>query len=158
MKLHKALKLRKKIIGEVSNLKQRIAMKNSYNEGALDPIKYNVESMMNQLNGKIDELISIKYAINEANREIQSIIFSLSENKAMISFLKDLNTTEGEQIGGYGTNGAIITYCAQISDEEKQAKINHYQKMVDAMQEEVDVFNYTTEIPWDMYDEPTTVQ
>ena len=45
MKLYKALKLRKKLIGEIAQLKSKIQQKNSYMVGSLNPEKYNVEAL-----------------------------------------------------------------------------------------------------------------
>jgi len=57
MKLYKALKLRKKLVGEVVKLKQQIQNKNSYTVGSLDPEKFNVNKIYVELQTKIDELV-----------------------------------------------------------------------------------------------------
>ena len=74
MKLHKALKLRKKLVGDIARLKIQIQTKNSYSEGSLNAEKYNVNTLYLELQEKINQLIGLKYAINEANREIQANI------------------------------------------------------------------------------------
>lgn len=157
MKLQKALKLRKKLIGEIAELKGRIYAKNSYLIGSLDPNKYNVPTMYETLEKKIAELITLKYVINEANRDIQSLIYQIGENKGMIQFLKNLAVTEGKQISGYGNNAQELLYAAQFDDEKKQKMIIAIQEKVDAMQELIDTHNHTMDIPYGEDDVFSTV-
>ncbi len=148
MKLQRALKLRKKLTGEICDLKGQIQMKNSYMEGSLDPQKFNVPKMYDDLLKKIDELVSLKFAINQANSEIQSLIYTLSEYKALISFWKSTPVEEGEQpYSRYGESG-VRKYHAQIDEIERNKMIETFQNRVDAIQEEIDTYNYTTEISW----------
>jgi hypothetical protein len=148
MKLHKALKLRKKLVGEISNLKQKIQSKNSYLVGSLNAEKYNVPKLYDELLKKIDQLTGLKFAINEANREIQSQIYVMAEYKALIAFLNGLPTAEGTQVHGY-SDAKTLEYMVQIDEETRNKFVVEYQRRVDAIQEEIDTYNYTTEIAWD---------
>jgi hypothetical protein len=147
MKLHKALKLRKKLVGEIAKLKQQIQSKNSYTFGSVNPEKFNVEKIYAELLTKIDSLVGLKYAINEANREIQSKIYTMSEYKALLVFWNSVNVTEGQHKIGY-TDVQTIEYVAQIDELKRNEMVEEFQKKIDALQEELDTFNYTTEIPW----------
>jgi hypothetical protein len=148
MKLHKALKLRKKLTGEISRLKAQIQTKNSYIVGSLNAEKYNVPQLYAELLKKIDELVGLKFAINEANREIQSKIYVLSENKALIAFWNETSVQEGTQLIGY-SDKQTQEYKVQIDEEKRNEMIKEFQTKVDSLQEEIDTFNYTTDIPWD---------
>jgi len=148
MKLHKALKLRKSLTGEITRLKTQIQTKNSYSEGSVNPEKYNVPKMYEELQKKINELVGLKYAINEANHEIQSKIYIISENKALIAFWNSVSVTEGKQVTGY-SQAIVQEYKVQIDEESRNKMIAEFQKKVDALQEEIDTYNYTTEIAWD---------
>jgi hypothetical protein len=53
MKLHKALKLRKRLVGEITKLKSEIQAKNSYMVGSLNAEKYNVSKMYDELLEKL---------------------------------------------------------------------------------------------------------
>lgn len=149
MKLHKALKLRKSLIGEITKLKQLIKEKNSYLIGTNNPtsVKIDVKVLYGELLDKINKLVALKYVINEANAEIQSKIYVLSENKALISFWNEVSVLEGAQAIGYAEH--IKEYGVQIDEIERNNIVKELQKKVDAIQEEIDTFNYTTEIPWD---------
>jgi hypothetical protein len=148
MRLHKALKLRKKLVGEISDLKTQIQTKNSFLDGSLNPEKYNVEKLYADLLAKVNELVALKFVINEANREIQSKIYTLSEYKALIAFWNSVSVVEGSQIVGY-SNSTITEYKVQVDEEKRTKFVKEFQEKVDALQEEIDVYNYTTEIPWD---------
>ena len=150
MKLYKGLKLRKKLVGEIAKLKVQIQTKNSYSEGALDPTKYDVNKIYTELQSKIDELIGLKFVINEANRPIQDNIYRLSESKALLSFWNDVSVVEGLQISGhFGYSEAKpVNYKVQIDEIKRNEMVAEFQKKIDALQEEIDTYNYTTEIPW----------
>lgn len=152
MKLYKALKLRKSLIGEITKLKQQIKDKNSYLEGSKNGEKFNVHQAYNELLKKIEELTALKFVINEANREIQSKIYVLGEYKALIAFLNEVSVVEGTQVIGYSDK--VQNYVVQINEAERNELVKEFQKRVDALQEELDEFNFTTEIPWgDMTEE-----
>lgn len=147
MKLHKALKLRKKLTGDIARLKAQIQSKNSYIAGSLNPEKYSVRKIYSELQAKIDELVGLKYAINEANHEIQDKIYRLSEYKALIAFWNDVSVQEGTQtISTYSDK--TQEYVVQIDEENRNKMVAEFQVKVDALQEEIDTFNYTTDIPW----------
>ncbi len=148
MKLHKALKLRKKLIGEIAQLKAQIQTKNSYLVGSLKAEKYNVPKLYDELLEKIDELTGLKYVINEANREIQSKIYVMAEYKALISFWNSVSTIEGTQEGGRFGSEALREYAVQVDEETRNKYVKEFQARVDALQEEIDTYNYTTDIPW----------
>ena len=147
MKLHKALKLRKKLVGDIARLKVQIQTKNSYTEGSLDAVKYNVNTLYLLLQEKINQLIGLKYAINEANREIQANIYTISEYKALIAFWNEVPVKEGKQIVGY-SDVTTMNYFVQIDEATRNQMVTEFQIKVDALQEEIDTFNYTTDIPW----------
>lgn len=146
MKLYKALKLRKNLIGEVTKLKQQIKEKNSYLEGSKNGEKFSVENAYKTLLEKIQELTSLKFVINEANREIQAQIYLLGEYKALISFLNEMPVTEGAQMSGYADK--VSNYVVQFDEAKRNQLVESFQRVVDAIQEEIDEYNFNTEIPW----------
>ena len=147
MKLHKALKKRKSLIGEITKIKELIKTKNSYLEGSTSAKKYEVHELDQQLMSKITELTGIKFAINLANAEIQAKIYILSEYKALIAFWKEVDVDEGAKVVGY--SDAIRNYVAQYDEHKRDSIVNEFQLKVDAIQEEIDVYNYNTDFPWD---------
>lgn len=148
MKLYKALKLRKSLVGEITKLKQQIKEKNSYLVGSLNGEKFDVSKLYLELQEKINNLVGLKFAINEANGEIQSKIYVLSEHKALIAFWNEVSVLEGMQTQGYSDN--VREYKVQIDENLRNEMVKALQIKVDALQEEIDTYNYTTDIPWDV--------
>lgn len=155
MKLYKALKLKKNLIGEITKLKLQIKEKNSYLEGSKNGEKFYVNKAYDELLLKIDELTGLKFVINEANHEIQAKIYVLGEYKALIAFWNEVSVVEGSQMIGYSDK--VQNYIAQFDEESRNKLVNDFQKRVDAIQDELDVYNFNTEIPWgDMTNEELT--
>jgi hypothetical protein len=146
MKLHKALKLRKTLVGEITKLKQQIKEKNSYLEGSKNGEKFDVQKVYDELLSKIDELTGLKFVINEANKEIQAKIYTLAEYKALIAFWNEVSVVEGTQVIGYSDK--VQNYVVQFDEAKRNEIVKSFQKRVDALQEELDEYNFTTEIPW----------
>jgi len=146
MKLYKALKLRKGLLGEIVKLKQQIKEKNSYLIGSKNAENFDMQKNYEMLLSKIDELTSLKYVIGEANREIQHKIYVMGEYKALIAFWNEVPVVEGTQEARYGE--AIREYNIHFNEIKRNNIIAEFQKRVDALQDEIDVFNHTTEIPW----------
>ena len=151
MRLQKALKLKKKLAGEIAKLKTQIMQKNSYMEGSLNAEKYNVQEMYEELLEKINQLVGLKFAINEANLEIQSKIYLLAEYKGLVEFWKMVNVTEGDHpvSSRFGDTSVFKQYYAQVSEEERDRFVKNYEEKIEAIQDEIDTYNFTTEIPWE---------
>lgn len=146
MKLYKALKLRKTLLGEITKLKQEIKENNSHIVGSKNAERYDVKAAYAELYKKTQNLVALKFVINEANREIQAKIYRLSEYKALIAFLSDVSVKEGVQNIGYSEQ--LREYAVHMNETEIKEIISDYQTKIDVLQDEIDVFNHTTEIPW----------
>lgn len=146
MKLSRALKEKKRLAAEIAHLKNKISSKNSYLQESGVSEKFPVPKMLDQLNEKIEELITLKYIINEANKEIQSAIYTLGEHKAMINFVRGINTTEGPQSARFAEN--VQVYVAQLDEVEMDKMVVDLQTKADLLQDHIDEYNHTTDIPW----------
>lgn len=155
MKLSKALKEKKRLAAEIAHLKNQINSKNSYLEGSNVREKFYVPDLFVTLKDKVQELVNLKIAINEANRDIQAMIYLLGEYKAMIGFLSILNVQEGVVPASY--NKGESTYLVQIDELEKEKMLKEYQEKADALQDEIDTYNYTTEVMWGDDENPAQV-
>lgn len=153
MKLSQALKTKKRLAAEIQHLKNRIQSKNSYIKESKVAEKFNVEEMYSELQAKVQELVNLKIAINEANREIQSTIYLLGEYKSMIAFWNSVNTNEGYQERGY--QDTLTEYACQIDEIKKIANVALYQQKADSLQDQIDTYNYTTEVAWDEQEDLT---
>ena len=148
MRLYKLLKLRKGLVGEINKLKEQIKDKNSYLVGSQNGAKFNVEEQYKILLEKIDKLTALKFVINEANKEIQSQLYVLGEYKALIAFWKEVSVAEGTQtMNTYSDK--TTEYIVQFDEAKRDGIVNDFQKRVDAIQEAIDEYNFTTDVPWE---------
>lgn len=145
MKLSQALKEKKRLAAEIAHLRNQIQSKNSYMQGAKVKEKFPVPDMVEELNQKVQEMVNLKIAINEANKEIQASIYLLSEYKALMAFWSGLPVAEGPR-ENYNDN--IIEYECQIDEIEKLKRVKEYQEKADRLQDEIDLYNFTTEVAW----------
>lgn len=154
MKLYKALKEKKNLVGEITRLKEQIKEKNSYLEGSKNGENFDADAAYAELLIKVNELVGLKYAIGTANQEIQSKIFLLGELKALIAFWKEVSVVEGAQKSGYAEN--ISNYRVHFTETQRNEMVETFQKKVDALQDELDEYNYVTEIDWEAAEEVLT--
>lgn len=147
MKLYKALKEKKNLVGDIARLKEQIKTKNSYLEGSKNGENFDSTTTYAELLTKVNELVGLKYTINVANQEIQSKIFLLGELKALIAFWKEVSVVEGSQMIGYSDK--IQNYNVHFTEEERNEMVDTFQKKVDALQDELDEYNFATEIEWE---------
>lgn len=144
MKLYTALKLKKKLVGEITKLKTQIQAKNSYIMGDTNANKYDVGALETILNQKITELVELKLSINKANLVIQSDIYHLAEIKGLLLFWQSVNTSEGIQESPYSDKITTrVVHFDELATEQRQKEL---QEKVDAIQEKIDSYNYTTDI------------
>lgn len=142
IRLQEAMKLKKKLIGDITHLKSKIRQKNSYLKGSNVSEKFKIITLTSQLDTKIDELIALKLVINEANRPIQELIYALSEYKALIDMWNSTSVTEGPVTGRFET--AIQEYEVQVDELKRDEFVESLQKKIDGLQSEIDVYNNTT--------------
>ena len=146
MKLKKALKQIKKLVGEIVKLKEQIKSKNSYISGSSSADKFDINKTYAELQAKIDELVGLKFIINEANHPIQEQIYRLSELKALLTFWNEVSVVEGLQSIGY--SDTVKDYKTHIDEQKRNDMVAEFQKKIDVVQEEIDNYNYITDIPW----------
>lgn len=146
IKLQKALKVKNGLINEITKIKSNISSKNSYIVGSINSENADLKGLYSDLNTKINELITLKYMINEANQDIQTKIYLIGEYKALITFWNGVSVTEGAKILGFEKN--ILTYNVHFTEKERDDIVMELQTRVDAIQEEIDTHNHNTEIPW----------
>ena len=152
MKLSKALKEKKRLGGEIAQLKNTIRNKNSYLKGANVNEKFNVPEIYNELMDSVQNLVNLKIAINEGNKEIQASIYMLGEYKSMISFIDGIHVLDGLQPMDYGQT-ENMEYETQFDELQLNKMRKIFQNKADHLQDEIDAHNYTTDIPWEQISE-----
>lgn len=145
--LAKALKEKNKVVGRIKELESKIYQHNVTVKGNI--FVYNAEDLLSSLVEEKSKLIILKNEIFKANLPIYKNILNLSECKSHLKFLKGLNVQEGIVFERYGSDKEI-NYVSQIGITKKDSLLEKEQSKVDALQEEIDVFNHSTSIEIDL--------
>lgn len=146
MKLAKALRVKNKLVKEISELEGLISENNSYVD--VNPPKWDVKKLMSELYDKKNKLIELKTKISTANVKIAKEIHQMEEIKGDITFLKGISTKDGKF--------PLLSYSDTVLREEKYIAtydtlwidkfVKEKQKQVDTIQDKLNEFNYSTEI------------
>jgi hypothetical protein len=136
--LAKALKLKNRLAGRVTQLTQDVKNYNSREEGSevLDVVQRYAERIE-----VVGRLVELKTAITRANQPVQRTIYTLAERKAQMTLLNELNTNHGA-VTHY--HHATVRYVAQLRKEQVDQEKRRLELEIDALQEELDRFNQAT--------------
>ena len=143
--LARALSLKKRVIGKISDINKRIIFGNSIIVG--NKRTYNIDDLLKRRSSLVDGLIELKLAIQAGNKPIAGDIFRLSEKKSELSMLQSLNTKSGsENINSYHTDIKTIEYDATIDEKQKDHMVAMIEADIDEIQQKLDHHNHTTGI------------
>jgi hypothetical protein len=144
MKLSKALKLKNKKVTDYNNTVTKMVSYNSYDIDTKQ--SYNSTELYMEVIDKREDLIKFKTAIHLTSEPIREKIFRLGEYKNLLINLNRLSTTEGVvKSRGYGESDKS-TYACSINELQKVEMMDWYQTEIENIQDEIDVFNATTEL------------
>jgi hypothetical protein len=146
MNIKKALKLKNKLVLQVSENYQKVSAYNSVEEGAKKP--YDTREALEAYNTSVNELVELKTKIHRANAPVYDKIFRLSELKSMASKLKNLNCQEGKinQRNRWDAEGQSVVMVAEIGIVERDEMIKHIESQIEEIQDILDTHNAVTEI------------
>lgn len=142
MNLSQALKAKKKILKEISELQSKIKDNNSVMEGS--PVYYKTRDLMETLNEKIGELTKLKISIQTANIPILGKMYEMAELKSHVQFLRRIDTKEGKRLERFQEK--IIEYVSEYKIDEIDRMVKEAEEKIDSLQEEIDQFNHSTHI------------
>lgn len=142
MTIAQALKQKNKLISEIQKIWQKIYKYNSIHEGSERP--YSTAKLWNEYLEKSLELVDLKTKIHEASSPVRSKIFKLSELKTSVEKVKNITTDSGVSYDRYHSNQLVLT--TELDVLWKDTQIDHLEKEIDLLQEELDKFNHLTQI------------
>ena len=145
MTISKALKEKNKILGEMSQLKERIQSYNSVEKGQSENKDYSSVEMIGRLYAKMDEIVALKTAIHRASDKVRPLIFRLSELKTMTNFLRGISTLTGKSTRGFREES--LEYVAEITTKQMDVRLEDIMKEIEQIQDALDAFNVTTHCP-----------
>jgi hypothetical protein len=119
---------------------------NSVPEGQADQV--NVPALMQTREELVGALVSLKTAINDANREVQRDIYELAERKATAQILAGLNTRHGPQPPVYPAT-VEVNYVAGLKKADVDALVARLESGIDQLQDKLDHLNHVHRIEVD---------
>ena len=144
--LAKALKMKNRLAGRLAKVQADIQAYNSVPEGQAGQV--NVPALMKTREELVGALVSLKTAINDANREAQRDIYDLAEKKATAQFLAGVNTRHGPQPAVY-PNTTEVNYIAALKKTDVDALVVKLENEIDQLQDRLDQFNHDHKVEFD---------
>ena len=144
--LAKALKVKNRLAGRLAKVQADIQAYNSVPDGQAEQV--DVPALLQTREELVGALVSLKTAINEANREAQRDIYDLAEKKATAQFLGGLNTRHGPQPAVYPHTGEVH-YVAALKKSDVDALVARLEKQIDRLQDKLDQFNHARTVEVD---------
>lgn len=147
MNIAQALKAKNRLAGELNRKQQILSRENARRSDSVS--KIDRESVWKEILVLSEQLGNLKGRITQANVAIYPMLERMSELKSRISFIEALNKKEGEEIDYYGRDNQKVTYKwdSFINQEFADLEISKLQKEIDYLQDKVDAYNATTQIP-----------
>jgi hypothetical protein len=141
--LAKALKIKNRLTGRLAKVQADIQAFNSVPQGQAGQV--NVLALMKTREELVGALVSLKTAINEANREAQRDIYDLVEKKATAQFLDGVNTRHGPQPPMYPST-IEVNYVAALKKVDVDGLVAGLERDIDQIQDRLDQFNHDRKI------------
>ncbi len=150
--LAQLLKFKARLSGKLKELNQQLNVHNSQAENELVPL----DEINKRRDNVSEKLIETKVMIAQLNAPIMDKLILLPELKGELVFFKGLNTFEGEKsVRDWETDTtAKVKYVAFVNRMAQQSAVNHLEKSINQLQDEIDAYNgiTTVEVPDDFLD------
>jgi len=147
MNIAKALKVKNRLVSEISRLQDIFRRENSRRDDSqslVDLVK--IESELSETRSN---LIRLKGALNKASAPISESLAELAERKTEILFLKGLMTRVGPEVIVYGNDNKLeYNWSSFYSREIVDEKVKAVQVAIDELQDKIDCFNARTKVEY----------
>lgn len=141
--LAQALKYRKRLAQRIGQVGLRIAKNNSIPQGNVRDAS--PRELLAERGRLVEQLVAVKLAVLRGNDGIQEKILRIAELKGAIALLGGLDTKHGQQERvGWQTTPTV--YEAELKQSEVDELIRALEALIDTLQEEIDRYNYATQI------------
>jgi len=145
MTVKQALKLKNKLVKEITEELQKAQSYNSVEVGSLRP--YSSSESLEKVEKLTNDLVELKTKIHQANSPVYDKIFRLSELKSLVSKIKMLNCTEGTSTDYYSRRSENIpVMTSEISIVERDSVVKIMEDEIESIQDELDTHNALTQI------------
>ena len=147
MNLAQALKLKNRLAGELVRKQQILERENARRNDSVS--KVDRETIWHEIIELSDRLGELKSRITQANVAIYPSLERMAELKSRIALIERLNKREGEEVNLFGRDNEKLTYTwdSFINQERADDEIAQIQEEINSLQDIVDVYNATTQLP-----------
>jgi hypothetical protein len=142
MNVKQALKAKNKLVADIKACWIIINNHNSIEVG--NTRRYSVKAKLDEVNKLTNELVDLKAKIHTANQPVFGKIFLMAELKGMVKELKKVSVEEGKVTERYGSVQSVKE--VEINIAERDVMIKELESKIEALQDELDVHNATTQI------------
>lgn len=142
MNIKQALKLKNKLVANIKECNSIIQSQNSLEKG--NPRRYSINAKIDEVQKYITDLVELKRQIHQANAPMFEKIFLMAELKGLVKELKKMPVDEGKQMSGY--RALAEDKEVEVNIAERDAIVKGLEQTIETLQDELDVFNATTEI------------
>jgi hypothetical protein len=140
--LAKALKLKNRLTGRLSNVGSDIIRYNSVIQEQVG--KVDIPNLIKTREQIVESLIGLKIAIFKANVPIQELLVRIGEAKAELTWLASISTKDGAERHGY--QNTDVFYAATIKKADVDRLTMEIEAKIDRIQDEIDAFNAQTTV------------
>jgi hypothetical protein len=146
MNLAQALKQKNRLAGEINRQQQILQRENARRSDSTSSVDR--QAVLDKILELSTQLGELKAKIAKANVGIYPAIERMAEFKSLIGFFQTLNKRVGEEIVFVGRDNEKLTYKwdSLVTQESTDARVAELQAKINALQDEVDTYNATTQI------------
>lgn len=156
--LAKALKLRKRLVERIAKVSADIQTYNhvqgirvlnadgSVKTEAKFVREVDVLKLVEEREDLKKKLVDLKVALNRGNQKQQEKILLLSELKDSLTFYRGLPVTTGDDNGFSYRENTVTVHDSVLKKADVDKKVDELQKLLDQTQEEIEAFNWKTQI------------
>ena len=139
MTIKQALKHKNSLVKKINEDIRKVHSYNSVDESNTRP--YSTKELLNRIMETSKELVDLKTKIHLANAPVYHKIFELSELKNVVSFLKNLDCSEGKVSDRYSRSQEYIVKIAEISVTDRDSLVEGFENRIELLQEDLDEHN-----------------
>ena len=148
MNIHKSLKVKNRLVGELARLRSILQRENSRRNDNLSTV--NCSEVSRDAALTLNRLVRIKAAIAVASTPVVEKLVRMAELKAEINFLRSIPTRRGVETVFIGRDQEKLdyTWSVYLTQEEIDVLIKSDESVINSFQDDVDAFNSTTNIDY----------
>lgn len=145
MKIHKALKVKNRLVGSINALREVARRENSRRDDSTSTV--NMGQVLSALAAESAKLVRLKTAIALATAPISGLLVQLAEAKDSSNFFNTLPTRSGTELVSLGREVTkTYTWVAHVGREDLDKIQSICRDEVANLQDKIDDFNAKTDV------------